>query len=141
MLKFIKITNNAFTPKKATKDAAGFDLYAAYDTVVPAYSREIVNTDLKIQVPYNCYGRIAERSGLAVNWGIGVMGGVIDKDYTGPVLIILYNTTDQAYRVDRGTKVAQLICEVICYPELQEVEEFEKTERNENRFGSSDKTI
>lgn len=64
-LKFVKLTDNARSPSKSTPDAAGFDLYSAYDYEVPAHDKTVVRTDLQIAVPPNCYGRVAPRSGLA----------------------------------------------------------------------------
>ncbi|KAF9813865.1 hypothetical protein SFRURICE_008020 [Spodoptera frugiperda] len=65
-LKFARLTENAFPPTKGSEKAAGYDLKSAYNYVVPARGKELVKTDLQIELPSGCYGRVAPRSGLAV---------------------------------------------------------------------------
>lgn len=48
--------------------------------------------------------------------------GVIDEDYRGEVRVILFNHSDEPFIIQAGDRIAQLICERICYPKLQEVE-------------------
>ena len=120
VLRFAKLSNNAHSPTKATDFAAGFDLYSAYDYLVPAGGRQLVMTDIQVAVPENCYGRVAPRSGLAVKFGIDVGAGVIDKDYRGNVGVVMFNFGQADYEVKKGDKVAQLICENISYPAIEE---------------------
>lgn len=51
--------------------------YSAYEYVVPARGKELVKTDLQIELPHGCYGRVAPRSGLAVKNFIDVGGRYI----------------------------------------------------------------
>ena len=119
-LKYSKMSDNATAPTKATEFAAGFDLYSAHDYCVPSRGRLLVLTDIKVALPENCYGRIAPRSGLALKHGIDVGAGVIDKDYRGNVGVVLFNFGSKDYKVKKGDAVAQLICELILYPVLEE---------------------
>jgi dUTP pyrophosphatase len=135
-LKIQKLNNNAIIPIKATKLAAGYDLYSIDAITIPPQSRVVVNTGLSIKTPDGTYGRIAPRSGMALN-GIDVGGGVIDQDYTGPLKIILINNNENEFKIVEGMKIAQLVCEKICYPEIQLVDKFEQTERGSNGFGST----
>ena len=77
ILKFVKITKNAFSPTKATKLSAGYDLYSAYDYIIPPKGKLNIKTDIQIALPYGSYGRIAPRSGLTnknfIDVGAGVM--------------------------------------------------------------------
>ena len=50
---------------------------------------QLIETDIKIQLPEGCYGRIAPRSGLALNMSVDVLAGVIDADYRGPIKVLL----------------------------------------------------
>ncbi|XP_017893400.1 protein N-terminal glutamine amidohydrolase-like [Ceratina calcarata] len=81
VLKFAKLTDKAYAPTKGSKYAAGYDLKSAYEYIVPAHGKELVKTDLQVQVPEGTYGRIAPRSGLAWKNHIDVGAGVIDSDY------------------------------------------------------------
>lgn len=139
VLKYTKVVPQAFPPTKGSVKAAGFDLKSAEDTVVPARGKALVDTGLKIELPEGCYGRIAPRSGLAVKSFIDVGGeysiplimvwkkkivsaGVVDEDYRGVLKVVLFNHSNSDFEVKQGDRIAQLICERIYYPELQEVE-------------------
>lgn len=130
-------TPNALSPIKKSKQAAGYDLRSAYDMVVPAHDKATVPTEIRIKLPKNCYGRIAGRSGLASKRGITIGAGVIDADYRGPISVILFNHSDQDFEINRGDRIAQLICERIYYPKLRQVKKMTRTERGENGLGSS----
>lgn len=77
------------------------------------------------------------RSGLAVKNFIDVGAGVVDEDYRGILKVVLFNHSDADFEVKKGDRIAQLICEKIYYPELEEVKELTDTERGEGGFGST----
>lgn len=47
--------------------------------------------------------------------------GVVDEDYRGVLKVVLFNLSDQDFHVKQGDRIAQLICERIYYPEIQEI--------------------
>ena len=112
-LRFVRLTENARAPTRGSPGAAGLDLYSACDAMVPARGKASIPTDLQIQLPEDCYGRIAPRSGLALQHHIDIGGGVIDADYRGNVGVVLYNHSDLPFTVSRGDRIAQFICEQI----------------------------
>ena len=119
-IRVLRLTENAIIPTRGSTSAAGLDLYSAYDITVPARGNVSVVTDLQIHVPEGYYDRIAPRSGLALHHQIDVGGGMIDEDYRGNVAVILYNHSDKLFVVTRGDRVAELICEKVYYPVLEE---------------------
>ncbi|KAI1235122.1 hypothetical protein IHE44_0002754 [Lamprotornis superbus] len=82
-------------------------MQTAYDCVIPPMEKAVVKTDIQIALPSGCYGRVA---------------GVIDEDYRGNVGVVLFNFGKETFEVKKGDRIAQLICERIYYPELEEVE-------------------
>ncbi|CAH1636013.1 unnamed protein product [Spodoptera littoralis] len=138
-LKFTRLTENAFAPTKGSEKAAGYDLKSAYNYTVPARGKELVKTDLQIELPSGCYGRVAPRSGLAVKNFIDVGAGVIDEDYRGNVGVVIFNHSDQEFVINKGDRIAQLICERIYYPVLKEVTNLSETNRADGGFGSTGK--
>ncbi|NXY03930.1 DUT protein, partial [Pteruthius melanotis] len=138
-LRFTKLSDNAFAPSRGSARAAGYDLYSAYDCVIPPMEKAVVKTDIQIALPSGCYGRVAPRSGLAAKHFIDVGAGVIDEDYRGNVGVVLFNFGKETFEVKKGDRIAQLICERIYYPELEEVEALDDTERGEGGFGSTGK--
>ncbi|KAF4581150.1 dUTP diphosphatase [Ophiocordyceps camponoti-floridani] len=134
-----KLSDRARLPTRGSAFAAGYDLYAAGDVVVPARGKVLVDTDISIAVPGGTYGRIAPRSGLASKHFIDTGAGVIDADYRGQVKVLLFNHADTAYDVKAGDRIAQLILERIVTPDVVEVEELEESVRGAGGFGSTGK--
>lgn len=112
-------------------------LFSAYEYTVPARGKQLVMTDIQVQLPEGCYGRVAPRSGLAVKNFIDVGAGVVDEDYRGNLGVVLFNHSDTEFKVTRGDRIAQFICERIFYPELEEVGSLTDTERGSGGFGST----
>jgi len=136
LLRFVKLSKHAHTPTRGSPKAAGLDLYSASSTTVPARGKELVFTERQIKLPDGCYGRIAPRSVLALNHHIHVGGGVIDQDYRGNGVII-YNHSDAPFIITSGDRIAQLICDKVSYPTVQQVQTLDITERGEKGFGST----
>lgn len=108
-VKLLSSTGKA--PTRSSAFAAGYDLYASKDAVVPAWGKVLVDTDISIAVPANTYGRVAPRSGLASKHSIHTGAGVIDADYRGPVKVLLFNLSGTEFIVGTGDRIAQLIVE------------------------------
>ena len=100
--------------------AAGFDLRSAYKYTIPAGGKAAVSTDIQINLPKGTYGRITARSGLAFVHHISVGYSVLDPDYTGNVVVLLFNHGDKEFKVLKGMRVALLVCEKLEYPEVLE---------------------
>ncbi|KAI1461911.1 dUTP pyrophosphatase [Annulohypoxylon moriforme] len=132
-----KLSPNAKLPTRGSAFSAGYDLYAAQPTSIPARGKALVETDISIAVPANTYGRIAPRSGLAAKHFIDTGAGVIDADYRGPVKVLLFNHSDADFAIAEGDRVAQLVVERIYTPEVVEVQELEESVRGAGGFGST----
>ena len=128
--------DDAIMPKKGSKDAAGYDLYSNEGgRILPGQTR-LYDTGISFKVPIGTYGRIAPRSGLSKK-GLLVNAGVIDRDYTGPVKIMLHNLSNDTYVVEKDDRIAQLILEKIETPDIMLVDNLDNTERGSNGFGST----
>jgi len=133
----LKCHEHAVLPKRGSEFSAGSDLHSVLDYIIEPKSRCLISTGLKMQFPNNVYARIAPRSGLALKNGIDVMAGVIDPDYTGEIKVLLYNSSDIKFEVQRGDRIAQVIFEQFKYPNFNEVNEITETERSSGGFGST----
>jgi len=134
------LSENAKPPFRATSGSAGYDLYSPHEqpiTILPR-TRRLIDLEISIAIPIGYYGRIAPRSSLSLK-GIDVAGGVIDSDYRGHLGVILINNSDQEFIVKQGDRIAQLIIEKICTPEVIVVEELTETTRGEGGWGSTGK--
>ena len=142
ILKIKKVRENAIIPKRATDGSAGMDLYACIDAPIEMKpgDRVMVPTGIAIALPdANQVALIFARSGLAVKKGINLSNsvGVIDSDYRGEIQVGLINQSRDAYTLEAGERIAQLVVMPVCLPEVQEVAELDDTERGEGGFGST----
>ena len=134
----ILLNDQAKLPTRGSDSAAGLDLYCCEDVEVAPLKQSIVSTGIAIQIDYDdAYARIAPRSGLAVKNGLFVNAGVIDKDYTGEIKVIIYNSNYMPHYFKAGDRIAQIIIEKIYYPEVRQVAELNSTSRGANGFGST----
>ena len=88
-------------------------------------------------MPPGCYGRVADRSGLAVKHNISVAAGVIDPDYRGEILVVLRNFSSIDFKVEKNVRFAQLVLESCVAPKVEVVSELTDTARQEKGFGST----
>ncbi|PVF95741.1 deoxyuridine 5'-triphosphate nucleotidohydrolase [Serendipita vermifera] len=132
-----RLNENARLPTRGSALAAGYDLYAGEEKVVPAGGKALVNTGISLAVPVGTYGRVAPRSGLASKHMIATGAGVVDADYRGPLYVLLFNHSDQDFNIAIGDRIAQLILEKIETPPVLEVESLEETLRGAGGFGST----
>ena len=131
--------DTALIPTQGSPDAAGYDLYSAEEKVVPTRRKMLIDTQISIATPPGTYGRIAPRSGLAAKNMIATGAGVVDADYRGVVFVLLFNHSDEDFKVKQGDWIAQLILEKIATPTIEQVEDLNKTVRGSQGFGSMDK--
>ena len=137
-LSFEKLDPRAVLPTRGSLSAAGLDLYSIEDTSLHPRERRLIRTGLAVAIPPGFYGRLAPRSGLAVEKGIDVLAGVIDADYRGEIGCLLYNTGDEIIDLPAQTKICQLIIEKIITPDAVWVDSLAETSRGSGGFGSTD---
>ena len=136
-LRFLRLHPAAKLPTRGSRQAAGLDLYSIEDVRMAAGARAAVRTGLAVAIPEGFYGRVAPRSGLAVNYGLDVLAGVIDSDYRGEIVCALVNHGQEACTIDAGQRVAQLIIEAIIAPEPVWADALDETARGAGGFGST----
>lgn len=137
MLKVMKLHPDATLPTRGTPFAAGLDLYALNETLVPPHTGGLVETGIAVAIPPEFYGRIAPRSGVSFRTGLVVNAGVIDSDYRGEIKVLFNNFTANEVKFQKGDKVAQLVLERIGLLAVEEVTDLDDTIRGENGFGST----
>lgn len=137
LLRFKKLDQRAVLPQRGSMLAAGLDVCSIEDVEIGPKQRVMARTGFAVAIPAGFYGRIAPRSGLAAKKGLDVLSGVIDSDYRGEVLCLLYNTGDEIINLPAGTKICQLIIEQIIMPEAAWATELDETARGAGGFGST----
>ena len=123
-MEIVLINDDAIIHTRASKKSAGLDLYSNIDINIEVGSIKRINTGICISLPENSYGSIRDKSSLAAK-GLLTLGGVIDSDYTGEIIVIMTSLIEPI-KIKKGQKIAQLIVSNILYPEIKRVKYLKK---------------
>jgi dUTP pyrophosphatase len=147
-VKFKPLSELAFLPKKATKGAAAYDVYAPSGVIINK-GRHIIPLDFAIELPYGYEAKIEPRSGFSSKGMEGlyniterrrfdcdVLQGKIDSDYRGNVGVIVHNR-DCEFLLERGTRIAQLTIYKVEDIEFEITDELSESERGTGGYGST----
>lgn len=138
-----RLTNGAdlALPQYETAGSAGADIRAAVDAPLRLEpgQRALVPAGFAMALPAGYEAQVRPRSGLAVKNGITVLNapGTIDSDYRGEVRVPLINLGDEAFTVERGMRIAQLVIAPVVQAGFNEVGDLDETERGAGGFGST----
>jgi dUTP pyrophosphatase len=126
-------------PSYATPGAAGMDLLAAREMVIPPGGRALVPTGLAVAIPEGFEMQVRPRSGLALKHGVTVLNapGTVDSDYRGEVGVILLNTGAEPFAIARGDRIAQAVFAPVTRAAWEEVVVLPETQRGTGGFGST----
>jgi len=135
-----RLRPDAVVPGRAYSGDAGLDLSSCERVELAPGERALVPTGLAVAIPDGYAGFVQPRSGLAANHGISIVNtpGLVDSGYRGELLINLVNMDKhEAFVVEPGMRIAQLVILPIPELELVEVDELPESERGVRGFGSS----
>ena len=139
----IKIINKSAhdLPHYETGASAGMDLRASIQeaVVLQPMERTIIKTGLFMELPVGYEAQVRPRSGLAAKKGVTVLNapGTIDADYRGEVGVILINLSNEAFTIENGERIAQMVIAKHERAEWQQVDVLTDTDRGEGGFGST----
>ena len=123
-MEIVLMNDDAIIPTRASKRSAGLDLYSSIDINIEVGSIKKINTGIRVSLPENSYGSSRDKSSLAAK-GLLTLGGVIDNDYTGEIIVIMTSLI-KPIKIKKGKKIAQLIVCNILYPEIKKVKYLKK---------------
>jgi dUTP pyrophosphatase len=96
-------------PRRATREAAGYDLHAAESAELRAGHITLVRTGLRLRAPRGTFLEVRPRSGLSSRGVLMVNApGTIDRDYAGEVRVPLTFLFRGTYRIERLDRIGQL---------------------------------
>ena len=126
-------------PRYMSEHASGMDVCAACEgdvTIAPG-DVKLIPCGFYMAVPVGYEAQMRPRSGLALKHGIVLPNspGTIDADYRGEVCVILANVGRDAFTVQRGMRIAQMVIAPVTRVETAMVEELDDTARGEGGFG------
>ncbi len=144
VLRVYRMRADAVIPRYETSGAAGMDLAACLDAplLIAPGETACVPTGLRIALPPEHEGQVRPRSGLAARQGVTVLNtpGTIDEDYRGEVQVLLINHGSEAFTIESGDRIAQLIVAPVTQVEIEPVDDDDAlggTERGDGGFGST----
>jgi dUTP pyrophosphatase len=139
-IRVINKSNHAL-PHYETLASAGMDLRAnlTNSVTIGPLERTIVPTGIYMELPVGIEAQVRPRSGLAAKKGITVLNapGTIDADYRGEVGVILVNLSNEAFTIENGERIAQMVIAKHERADWEEVSELSSTERGAGGFGST----
>ena len=142
-VRFQRLANNPDLPLPArqTDGSVGYDIASAEeDFVLAPGEQRFVSAGFSVELPPNIECQVRPRSGFAREFGVVLLYSpcTIDPDYRGEICAPLWNTSMRDVLVKRGTRIAQLVFQPACTPEVMEVGEIAvQTERGAKGFGST----
>ena len=125
-------------PIKMYANSAGYDLISDESVTILKWSRALVNTNIRFDIPKGFYGEIKPRSGLALRNGLVAFNGTVDSGYLGFVYVLVFNNSDFDFDIKKGDRIAQIIfrkCHSVTFNYSERVS-FD-TDRGVKGFGSS----
>ena len=126
-------------PTYQTQGSAGMDLHAATEgeLVIPPGAVAVVPCGFSVAIPPGFEGQVRPRSGIAVKHRVTVLNapGTIDSDYRGELGVILMNHGTEAFRVERGMRIAQFVVGPVLRVQWVEVTELPGTARGAGGYG------
>jgi dUTP pyrophosphatase len=127
-------------PDYATTGSAGMDLRACLDEVLvlPASETRLIPTGFAMHMGDSGLAAvILPRSGLGHKHGIvlGNLVGLIDSDYQGQVFVSCWNRSNEAFTIEPGERIAQLVFLPVVRAAWEQVEEFALSHRGAGGFG------
>ena len=137
----VKVINkgNQPVPTYATAQSAGMDLRANIDSPITLkpMERRLVPTGLYIALPEGYEAQVRPRSGLALKHGITVLNtpGTVDADYRGEIMVLLINFSTEAFVINAGERIAQMVIARHEQANFEEVEVLDETERGAGGYG------
>jgi len=139
LIKITKTDESINTPKYATIGSSGVDLESNEDMIIRAGQRGLIKTGIKIDMPLGYEAQIRSRSGLALKKGVFVMNapGTIDSDYRGEIGVILLNSSDEDFQINKGDRIAQMVFATIVVVDFVDAGEdsLSSTSRGSGGFG------
>jgi dUTP pyrophosphatase len=135
-----RLRPDAVVPGRAYSGDAGLDLSSCERVELAPGERALVPTGIAVAIPEGYAGFVQPRSGLATKHGISIVNtpGLVDSGYRGELLVNLVNTDKrEAFVVEPGMRIAQLVILPIPELELVEVDDLPESERGVRGFGSS----
>lgn len=124
--------------KKKYDIDGGLDLPLPNECRIRPFETLAIPLGIGVKIPVGYIGYLVPRSSIAKK-GLIIHPPIIDPGYTGEIHCLVTNCSSVSYDFEKGDRLCSLVIVPAVNIELRKVEEFPKSERGENRFGSTGK--
>lgn len=155
-LGFKKLYSDARLPTRNHAGDAGLDLYAYFNDkitrhpyytsfddgpghfalVIPPGKRVKIGVGVATELPYATFGKLEAKSGQADDYGVEILGGVIDSPYRGEIKAIVKNGGDEPLYITHGDPICQMVVHPVLILAPRKVDVLLSSDRSESGFGS-----
>ena len=126
-----KLSPQAKIPTKGSKGAIGYDLFSNDSPItIQPNELQLVSTGIAFNCLTGTYGKFAPRSGLTIKFHLNVLARVIYLDYTGEIVVVIFNFGKKEQTVDTGHRIAQVIFESTLNSTVEVVDKLPSTNRH-----------
>ena len=125
-------------PIHGTEESAGFDIYAVEDTILAPGKQTIVSTGIALEIEPGFCLQFWDRGGMGAK-GIHHFAGLVDSDFRGEFKVVLFNSSDKEYKIEKGDRIIQAVIVPIVQGDFSVVDSLSETKRGEGRFHSTGK--
>jgi deoxyuridine 5'-triphosphate nucleotidohydrolase len=137
LFRWVKTRADAVAPSKGSISDSGFDL-----TLLEPAQRvgpvTFYKTGIRVQPAFGWYFDVVPRSSISRSgYMLANSVGVIDRGYTGEILVALVKIDPSAPDLQLPARMVQMIPRQIIAAQLVEVESFDETVRGSGGFGST----
>ena len=101
---------------------------------------KLLETDISIKPPKNIHIRLAPQNGIAHNYQMHVLAGVIDTDYQVLDKVLLQNLGDKSVLIKYGQRIAHMICEKVIIPNMLLTDNLNKIAKKYRSYGNIERT-
>jgi dUTP pyrophosphatase len=137
------LREGAVPPSYQTDLAAGMDLTACPEdgkavTLEPG-DIKLIGCGFAMALEPGFEAQVRPRSGLSVRNGISMPNapGTVDADYRGEMMVPLINLGREAFVVEPGMRIAQMVIARVERAGVEVVDELDSTTRGAGGFGST----
>lgn len=137
ILKIKKLKPDAKIPKFAHDDDAAMDIFSCEEYNIKPQTKHIFSTGIAMEIPDNYAGFVWEKSSLGMEYGLVILGGLIDSGFRGEIKIGIYNSSNESYAIKKDDKIANLVIQKIERPKIIITNKLSKTKRGAGAMGST----
>lgn len=135
--RWVRADPEAVAPFKVRASDVGYDL-VLIRKIKQVNNLYYYDTGIKLQPDFGWYAEVVPRSSLPRSGHMLANSmGIIDRAYTGTIIVALFKVDPSAPDIDLPFRAVQVILRPAVHFQMKQVDAIDETERGDKGFGSS----